>query len=132
MVVHKQVVFVTGANTGLGLETVKSLLRSTKPYTILLGSRDLQKGTAAAEEARREFAHSQSNVECVQIDVESDKSIEQAFEAISARYGKVDVLINNAGKWYIGVFKVEPTSYLGSLGSCLDGVFSDPTLGHKS
>lgn len=94
----KQVIFITGANTGLGLETVKSLLKSSRPVIILLGSRDLQKGTAAAEEVRKQFADSQSKVECVQIDVESDKSIEQAFETIQAKYHKVDVLINNAGK----------------------------------
>jgi NADP-dependent 3-hydroxy acid dehydrogenase YdfG len=93
----KIIIFITGANTGLGLETVKSLLRSSKQYTILLGGRNLNKATAAVEEAGKEYPNSQSTIEPVQIDIESDDSIAEAFKTISDKYDRIDVLINNAG-----------------------------------
>jgi NAD(P)-dependent dehydrogenase (short-subunit alcohol dehydrogenase family) len=94
-----RIIFITGANTGLGLETVKSLLRSSNSYTILLGSRSLQKAAAAADEAKKEFPDSKNTIETVQIDIESDDSIQQAFKSISGKYGKIDTLVNNAGEY---------------------------------
>jgi NADP-dependent 3-hydroxy acid dehydrogenase YdfG len=49
------VILITGANTGLGFETVKSLCQSPKAYTILLGGRSIDKANAAAKEAQIEF-----------------------------------------------------------------------------
>ncbi len=92
------VVLVTGANTGLGLEIVKSLLQSPKVYTILLGGRSLDKATAAAEEAKKQFPDSPSVITPVQIDIEEDGSISRLLENVTTQYGRVDVLINNAGK----------------------------------
>jgi NADP-dependent 3-hydroxy acid dehydrogenase YdfG len=91
------VLFITGANTGLGFETVRSLCQSTKPYTILLGGRSIDKAKAAAKAAQTEFPRSLSKIEIVQIDIEDDQSISQAFEYISTKYGRLDILINNAG-----------------------------------
>ncbi|KAJ4989427.1 short chain dehydrogenase [Stagonosporopsis vannaccii] len=90
-------IFITGANTGLGLYTVKALYKSPEVYTILLGSRDLSKAAAAIEEVKREHAGSASTIEPIQIDLEDDNSITQAYEAISKKHDKIDVLINNAG-----------------------------------
>ena len=92
------IILVTGANTGLGLATVKSLLRSSKLYTILLGGRDLNKAKAAAQEAKKEYADSQSQVVPVQIDLEDDSSIHALKERVEKEFGRIDVLVNNAGK----------------------------------
>lgn len=94
----KTIVLITGANTGLGLETVKSLCRSSEAYTILLGGRSIEKAEAAAKSTREEYPESPSTIEPVQIDIEDDKSISNAFETVSTKYGHIDVLINNAGK----------------------------------
>lgn len=93
------IVLITGANTGLGLETVKSLCRSSKAYTILLGGRSIEKAEAAAKEARDEYPDTASTIRPIQIDIEDDKSIDRAFEDVSSQYGRVDVLLNNAGKF---------------------------------
>lgn len=90
-------IFITGANTGLGLYTVKALYRSAKAYTILLGARDLKKAAAAIEEVKSEHGGSKSSIESVQIDIEDDTSIAQAYDTISSKHGKIDVLLNNAG-----------------------------------
>ena len=93
------IILVTGANTGLGLETVRSLLRSTtKTYTVLLGGRSLDKATAATENVKKEYPQRKSEVVPVQIDIEDDKSIEALRERVDKEWGRVDVLVNNAGK----------------------------------
>jgi NADP-dependent 3-hydroxy acid dehydrogenase YdfG len=94
-----EVVLITGANTGLGYETVRSLCQSSsQAYTILLGGRDLEKAEAATKRVQKEFPDSPSTVRPIQVDIEHDESIAQAFEQVSNEYGRVDVLINNAGK----------------------------------
>ncbi|KAF7592430.1 hypothetical protein BBP40_000278 [Aspergillus hancockii] len=91
----RKVVVITGANTGIGLETVKSLLRSSQRYHILLGGRNIEKAQLASHSLPTET--SQSTVEPFQVDVESDESIDAAFKQIAAKYDRVDCLINNAG-----------------------------------
>jgi len=86
-----------GGNTGIGYETVKALLRSDKPYHILLAGRDLTKARNAAK-ASKDEVESQSSVEAVQIDVESDESISKAYEGVAAKHPRIDCLINNAGQ----------------------------------
>jgi NADP-dependent 3-hydroxy acid dehydrogenase YdfG len=94
------ILFITGANTGLGFETVKSLCQSSKPYTILLGGRSLEKANAAVQEAQNLFPNSPSILKAVQVDIEDDDSISHAFEHVQNQYGRLDILINNAGRRY--------------------------------
>ena len=53
-----------------------------------IGSRNEERGQQASKEL---------GVDYVQLDVSDDKSVQQAFETISNKEGRVDVLINNAG-----------------------------------
>ena len=91
------IVFITGANTGLGYEAVKALCKTINPYTILLGCRSVSKGEAAIKSLQSEVPDSKSTITPIQADVESDESIQAAFDTISKQHGRVDVLINNAG-----------------------------------
>ena len=93
-----KIVLVTGGNNGIGYETVKALLESDKPYHILLGSRSLEKAKAAVETLKKECPESANTIEVVQVDLNSDESIEKAFEQVKASRGYIDTLINNAGK----------------------------------
>lgn len=92
------IILITGANTGLGFETIKSFCQSSNPYTILLGGRSLEKAKAAVQEAQKQFPQSPSSLAAIQVDIEDDNSISQAFERVEKQYGCVDILINNAGK----------------------------------
>lgn len=94
----RPVVLITGANTGLGLETVKALFRSSRAYTILLGTRNKDNADAAVRQLRAGFPNSATVVAPVQVDLEKDLSIAKAFDFVAERYGRVDVLINNAGR----------------------------------
>lgn len=88
--------FSTGANTGIGLEAVKALLRSEQSYDILLGGRDIEKAQQAAKAVSSE-APPHSSVAAFQVDVESDDSIEAAYAEIAKQHAHVDCLVNNAG-----------------------------------
>ncbi|KFY21021.1 hypothetical protein V491_03229 [Pseudogymnoascus sp. VKM F-3775] len=91
------ITLITGANTGIGFETIKALLGSPNTYTILLGGRSIQKAEDAVQLAKTQFPNSASSLSAIQVDIEDDASISKAFEEVSAKYGRLDVLINNAG-----------------------------------
>ncbi|MEU7144263.1 SDR family oxidoreductase [Nocardia sp. NPDC046473] len=82
---------VTGANKGLGYETVRRL--GELGWQIFLGARDADRGKRAAVE----LAEQGVNVEFVHLDVTSTDSIAAAVAAVGARITALDVLINNAG-----------------------------------
>ncbi len=86
-----KIALVTGANKGIGLETVKQLAR--KGMTVLLGARDLKKGEEAAEKLRKE----KLDVRALEIDVSNSASIQKAAREVEREFGKLDILINNAG-----------------------------------
>lgn len=94
----RKVVLVTGANSGIGYETAKAFLQSTKQYSILLGSRTLKKASLAVESLHQECPDSTNTVEPIVIDLTSDESIERAFEQVKVNPGRIDALVNNAGK----------------------------------
>ncbi|KAJ7626923.1 hypothetical protein FB45DRAFT_56279 [Roridomyces roridus] len=85
-----KIVLVTGANKGIGLEIAKQLA-SLQGHHVLIGSRDAERGVEAAESLGL------PNVEPLTIDVSSDASIASAAELIKSKYGRLDILINNAG-----------------------------------
>ncbi|KAK1061348.1 hypothetical protein LTR74_011099 [Friedmanniomyces endolithicus] len=93
----KQILLITGGNTGLGYEAIKALYASATPYEILMGSRKVSNGEQAIEKLKEEVKESSSNVSVVQADVTSDQSLEKLVGGIESKYGKLDVLINNAG-----------------------------------
>ncbi|KAF7312614.1 Short-chain dehydrogenase/reductase 2b [Mycena indigotica] len=94
---EKKIVFITGANTGLGYETVKALYASPESYHIVVGTRTLSNGEDAITRLKSEVPNSSSTLSTVQIDITSDASIEAALATIKSDHGKLDVLINNAG-----------------------------------
>ena len=88
----KTIVLISGGNTGIGYEIVKSLCTTQPNYQILLGSRDIHKGEEAASSLG-----APTNVNPIQLDVTSDESINLCFKTIEQHFGRLDILINNAG-----------------------------------
>jgi len=84
---HKPVALVTGANQGIGLQIAKDLV--AHGFTVLVGSRNFERGDAAAREVGPD-AHP------LQIDVTDQASIAAAAERIRKEPGRLDVLVNNA------------------------------------
>lgn len=88
-----RVALVTGANQGIGLQIAKDLV--AHGLTVLVGSRSLEKGETAAEGIGAE-AHA------IQLDVTNQASIVAAAERIQNEFGRLDVLVNNAGISHAG------------------------------
>ncbi|KAM0551324.1 hypothetical protein ACHAPJ_008429 [Fusarium lateritium] len=97
MAENKEIVLITGANTGIGFETVKALFHSSKAYHVLLGSRIPANADKAIAELKSEIPDSKSTVEPVQIDITDDEQINKLFETLKSKFGRVDILVNNAG-----------------------------------
>jgi NAD(P)-dependent dehydrogenase (short-subunit alcohol dehydrogenase family) len=87
----EKVALISGANKGLGLETGRQL--GKLGYTVLLGSRDALKGEVAA----RQLRHEGMDARVVKLDVGRQADIDAAVAMIAGEFGKLDVLINNAG-----------------------------------
>lgn len=96
-----RIVLVTGGNTGLGYATILALLNSVKyDYKVILGARSPSKGLAAAEQLFKETTSpkvTRESIFVVQVDIEDENSVNKAYEVIKEKYGKIDMLINNAG-----------------------------------
>ncbi|SKR69922.1 short chain dehydrogenase [Mycobacteroides abscessus subsp. massiliense] len=88
-----RVAIVTGANTGLGLETAKAL--AAHGAHVVLAVRNAEKGKAAADAIAA--AHSNADVTLQSLDLSSLESVRRASDELKARYDKIDLLINNAG-----------------------------------
>jgi NAD(P)-dependent dehydrogenase (short-subunit alcohol dehydrogenase family) len=87
------IVLITGANQGIGFEIAKKLAREHPDYHVLLGSRNPERGQQAAAKLQAQNL----SVEAITIDVCSDSSIAAAAKLVEEKFGKLDVLINNAG-----------------------------------
>ena len=86
----KTIALVTGANKGIGLEICRQLAQ--KGFHVLLGSRDEARG----EEAAASLARDGAEVEPMVIDLAAPATFEKARKLIEERFGRLDVLINNA------------------------------------
>ncbi|KAI1213918.1 NAD(P)-binding protein [Annulohypoxylon truncatum] len=92
----KKIVLITGGNQGVGFETAKNLIFSSPDYHVILGSRDITKGETAAKELQV-VEGAKGTVSSTQIDVTNDESVDAAASRIASEYGRLDVLVNNAG-----------------------------------
>jgi NAD(P)-dependent dehydrogenase (short-subunit alcohol dehydrogenase family) len=99
----RKIAVVTGANRGLGLETCRQLARMG--LTVILTSRDRAKGEAAAEQLRADGL----DVTFHPLDVTDAQSIERLGEFIVKEFGRIDVLVNNAGVFLDPIGGADPS-----------------------
>ncbi|MHB1936184.1 MAG: SDR family oxidoreductase [Acidobacteriaceae bacterium] len=87
----KQVALITGANKGIGFETARQL--GKLGIAVVLGSRDLGKGETAAANLRAEDIDARP----LKLDVTNAGDRAAAVKFLDQTFGKLDILINNAG-----------------------------------
>jgi NAD(P)-dependent dehydrogenase (short-subunit alcohol dehydrogenase family) len=86
---QKTVALITGANKGLGLEIARQL--GKQGLVVVLGARDEAKGAAAVAELRGSDAHA------VKLDVTNPDDVARLPAFFQEKFGRLDVLVNNAG-----------------------------------
>ena len=89
--------FVTGANSGFGASIVKAALNAGD--RVVATARNMDKLRSAFPDERRD------NLALVQLDVADAGHAEAAVAEAVARFGRIDVLVNNAGNSYLGNFE---------------------------
>ncbi|HEX4771990.1 MAG TPA: SDR family oxidoreductase [Bryobacteraceae bacterium] len=87
----KKVALITGANKGLGFEMARQLGQAG--VTVVVAARDAQKGEGAADKLRKEGLDAQF----VKLDVTNKADYAPAVAFLEKNFGKLDILINNAG-----------------------------------
>jgi NAD(P)-dependent dehydrogenase (short-subunit alcohol dehydrogenase family) len=87
-----KVALITGANKGIGFETARQLAKSGGIH-VILAARDRARGVDAALRLQAEGL----DVEALTLDVTSPASVAAAAADIDKKFGRLDILINNAG-----------------------------------
>ncbi len=90
---HGRTVIITGANSGIGLETAKVL--AARGAGVVLAGRDPGRTAAAAEQVSA--AATGPKAETAELDLASLESIRTAAADLAGRFPRIDLLINNAG-----------------------------------
>jgi NAD(P)-dependent dehydrogenase (short-subunit alcohol dehydrogenase family) len=88
---QKTTALITGANKGIGRETARRL--AELGMTVLVGARDRGRGESAVTSLRA----NSPDVHFVLLDVADEADAARAAADVTARFGRLDVLVNNAG-----------------------------------
>lgn len=88
-----KVALVTGANTGVGFQVAKALAENN--YIVYVGSRDLQKGEAAAKEIG-------TKARVIQLDITNTDAVNAAVAKVQEEFGYLSLLVNNAAISHAG------------------------------
>ncbi len=88
-------IVVTGANSGIGYETVRALVRMGA--RVVMVCRDAARGEAARANLARETGSAKLELEIA--DLSSQAAVRALADRLAARLDRLDVLVNNAGTW---------------------------------
>ncbi|MEU1035858.1 SDR family oxidoreductase [Streptomyces mirabilis] len=91
-----KVILVTGAGRGLGTDIVREALAAGH-HVVATGRRP--------EEVEKSLGGPQDNLLVTKLDVTSLEDAEAAAQATVDRFGRIDVLVNNAGNFFAGYFE---------------------------
>ena len=89
----KKVIIITGASSGIGFETAKTL--ASQGHTIYAAARRINLMEPLKEHG----------VHILEMDVTRDKSMQAGIDAVMKAEGRIDVLVNNAGYGYFGAIE---------------------------
>ena len=89
--IMEKVALVTGSSSGIGFETSLALARNG--FHTFATMRDLGKD----EKIKQIIEKEDLSIEILELDVDSEESVNRALKTVSEKKGRIDVLVNNAG-----------------------------------
>src|SRR6185295_13916871 len=92
---EEKIWFITGAGRGLGVDIAKAVLATGQ--AVVATGRDAAKITAAVGD--------HDNLLAFKLDVTRPQDAQAAVEAAVGKFGRIDVLVNNAGNFFAGFFE---------------------------
>jgi NAD(P)-dependent dehydrogenase (short-subunit alcohol dehydrogenase family) len=92
MATAKKIALVTGGNKGIGLELCRNL--GSAECTVLLGARNAERGQQAVRQLEQAGP---GDFHFIEIDVTRQDTVASAARLIESQYGRLDILMNNAG-----------------------------------
>jgi NAD(P)-dependent dehydrogenase (short-subunit alcohol dehydrogenase family) len=109
----KKVWFITGAGRGMGVDIAKAALAAGNAV-VATGRRP-----EAVEQA---LGGDQDDLLVVKLDITSPADAQAAVQAADERFGRIDVLVNNAGNFYAGFFEeISPEDFRAQIETTLFG-----------
>lgn len=90
---NQKVWFITGASKGMGLETVNAVLKNGDK--VVATSRN-------KKELIDQIGNQNENFLPLQVDITNDEEVKKAIESTIETFGKIDVVLNNAGYYLVG------------------------------
>src|SRR5438874_7552397 len=109
---NNKVWFITGAGRGMGLDIAKAALAAG--YKVVATGRNTDKVTQAVGES--------ADLLVVKLDVTNPADADAAVKAAVDRFGRIDVLVNNAGNFYAGFFEeITPEDFRAQIETNLFG-----------
>lgn len=96
-----QIIVITGASSGFGALTARALAKAG--HTVYAGMRETTGRNAPQAQATADFS-TQNGVDlrAIEMDVNSEESVDTAIALIESEHGRIDVLIHNAGHMVVG------------------------------
>ena len=92
-----RVIVITGANRGIGFEAAKRLLKNPSKPIVVITSRNESLGQAAVRELLNQYPSSKDYIFYHVLDITNKETYTPFTDWIKATFGKIDVLVNNAG-----------------------------------
>lgn len=115
---ENRVCVITGANQGIGKGIARRFAASGAKLALCARNEEKLKAVAA------ELQQNGHEVLALPVDVAVESQVEQFFDAVQSRFGRVDVLVNNAGAFDGGrVDELPLAAWNNVIGSCLTGAF---------
>jgi len=97
-----RIALVTGTSSGIGLSA--SVLLAQSGFAVVATMRDVAKGAPLEAKAKEAGV----TLDIRRLDVQDDNSVNACLNEVLTTYGRIDVLVNNAGAGYLGTLEMTP------------------------
>ena len=111
----RKIILVTGSNKGIGYSIIEVLLKQNTDMNIILSSRNQKLGETAVQKLLQKYPKFQPQLFYHQLDITKKDSIISISNWIKEKFGKINILFNNAGVYQLPKNEVIETNVFGTI-----------------